>query len=44
MSQLTNAEVNSGYCKEIVASNYATKICGRHAALPECIVYKQLND
>ena len=36
-----NAEVNSGNRKAVLASNYATRICGRHAALGECIMYKK---
>ena len=43
VSQLVNAEVNSGNRKAVLASNYATRIRGRHAALRECIMYKQLN-
>ena len=38
-----NAELNSSNRKAILASNYATKIRGRHAALWECTMYKQLN-
>ena len=30
MSQLVNAEVNSGNRKAVLASNYATRICGGH--------------
>ena len=43
VSQLVNAEVNSGNRKAVLASNYATRIRGRHATLRECILYKQLN-
>ena len=32
MSQLKNGEVNSGNCNALLASNYASRICGRHAA------------
>ena len=36
-----NAEVNSGNHKAVLASNYVTRIRGRHAALRECIyMYK----
>ena len=44
VSQLVNAEVNSGNLKAVLASNYASRIRGRHAALRECIIYKQLNN
>ena len=30
MNQLVNAEVNSGNCKAVLASNYVTRIRGRH--------------
>ena len=45
MSQLVNVEVNSGNRnrKVVLVSNYAKMICGRHAALRECIMYKRLN-
>ena len=43
VSQLMNAEVNSGNRKAVLASSYAIRICGRHAALRECIMYKQLH-
>ena len=33
VSQLVNAEVNSGNCKAVLASNYATRIHGHHVAL-----------
>ena len=33
MSQLVDAEVSSGNRKAILASNYAKRIRGRHAAL-----------
>ena len=33
MSQLVNAEVNSGNCKEVSPSNYATRIRGRNNQL-----------
>ena len=39
-SQLANAKVNSGNRKTVLASNYATRIRGRHVALRECIMYK----
>ena len=39
-SHLVNAEVNSGNRKAELASNYATRTPGRHAALQECIMYK----
>ena len=35
MRQLVNAEVNSGNRKVVLASNYATRIRGRHAVLRE---------
>ena len=41
VSQLVNAEVNSGNRKAVLASNYARRIRGRHAALRERIMYKQ---
>lgn len=44
VSQLENAEVNSGNHKAILVSNYATRIRGRHATLRECFKYKQLNN
>ena len=44
MSQFVNAEVNSGNRKAVLASNYATGIRGHHAALRECIMYKQVNN
>ena len=44
VSQLVNVVVNSDNRKVVLASNYTTRICGRHAALRECIVYKQLNN
>ena len=31
VSQLVNAEVNGGNRNAVLASNYATRICGRHA-------------
>ena len=37
MGQLVKAEANSGNGKALLASNYY------HAALRECIMYKQLN-
>ena len=37
VSQLVNAEVNSGNRKAVLASNYATR-------MQECIMYKQLNN
>ena len=43
VSQLMNAEVNSGNHKAVIASHYATRICGRYATLRERIMYKQLN-
>ena len=43
MNQLLNAEVNGGNRKVVLASNYATRIRGRHPAFRECILYKQLN-
>ena len=33
MSQLVNTEVNSGNRKAVLASNYATRIRGRHAGM-----------
>ena len=40
VSQLVNAEVNCGNRKAVLASNQATRIRGRHAALRECIMWK----
>ena len=42
MSQLVKTEVNSGNRKAVLALDYATRIRGHHAALRECIMYKQL--
>ena len=47
MSQLKNAEVNSGNRKEVLASNYVhetKRFHGRDAALRERNMYNQLND
>ena len=44
VSQLVNAEVNSGNSEAVLVSNYATWFRGRHAALRECITYKQSNN
>ena len=38
-----NAEANSGNRITVLASNNTTRIFGCHAALRECIMYKQLN-
>ena len=40
MSELVNVKVNSSNHTAVLASNYATRIRGRHAALRECIMYK----
>ena len=40
VNQLVNAEVNSGNRKAVLASNYATRIRGRHAAYGNALSIK----